>query len=49
MTTTHTHASTPFPAQSPRPLVYICSPYAGDILSNIGAARSYSRFAVDYG
>lgn len=32
-----------------RPIVYICSPYAGDIDKNIKAARSYSRFAVDNG
>lgn len=29
-----------------RPLVYICSPYAGDIENNILAARHYCRFAV---
>lgn len=32
-----------------RPIVYICSPYAGDIKANIAAARRYSRFAVDKG
>ena len=32
-----------------RPIVYICSPYAGEIGGNIKAARSYSRFAVDKG
>ena len=32
-----------------RPIVYICSPYAGDVGGNIKAARSYSRFAVDKG
>ena len=32
-----------------RPIVYICSPYAGDIDTNIDAARRYSRFAVDKG
>lgn len=32
-----------------RPIVYICSPYAGDIEANIAAARRYSRFAVDVG
>ena len=32
-----------------RPIVYICSPYAGDVDGNIKAARSYSRFAVDKG
>ena len=32
-----------------RPIVYVCSPYAGDIESNVAAARRYSRFAVDSG
>ena len=32
-----------------RPLVYICSPYSGDIGNNIKSARRYSRFAVDMG
>ena len=32
-----------------RPIVYICSPYAGDIKANVAAARRYSRFAVDKG
>lgn len=30
-----------------RPVVYICSPYAGDIEKNTENARKYSRFAVD--
>ena len=30
-----------------RPLVYICSPYAGDIDKNIYRARAFSRFAVE--
>ncbi|BFL49095.1 MULTISPECIES: DUF4406 domain-containing protein [Clostridia] len=29
-----------------RPLVFICSPYAGDIERNTEQAREYSRFAV---
>ncbi len=29
-----------------RPLVYICSPYAGDIERNTYRARAFSRFAV---
>nr|DAZ21865.1 MAG TPA: deoxyribosyltransferase [Caudoviricetes sp.] len=29
-----------------RPLVYICSPYSGDIERNTYQARAYSRFAV---
>lgn len=32
-----------------RPLVYICSPYAGDVCANVAAARRYSRFAVARG
>ena len=32
-----------------RPIVYICSPYAGDTESNVKAAQDYSRFAVDKG
>jgi len=32
-----------------RPIVYICSPFAGDIEANVEAARRYSRFAVDEG
>lgn len=32
-----------------RPIVYICSPYAGDIEKNVAAAQRYSRFAVDSG
>jgi len=32
-----------------RPLVYICSPYAGDIDGNTQRARRFSRFAVDSG
>lgn len=32
-----------------RPMVYICSPYSGDIERNTKAARRYSRFAVDSG
>lgn len=31
------------------PLVYICSPYAGDVETNVRNARRYSRFAVDKG
>ena len=32
-----------------RPIIYICSPYAGDIEKNVNAARGYSRFAVGKG
>lgn len=30
-----------------RPLVYICSPYAGDVHRNRANARKYSRFALE--
>ena len=30
-----------------RPLVYICSPFRGDIDKNIKNARKYSRFAIE--
>lgn len=29
-----------------RPLVYICSPFAGDVENNVNMAKVYSRFAV---
>lgn len=32
-----------------RPIVYICSPYAGDTERNAANARRYSRFVVDSG
>ncbi len=32
-----------------RPIVYICSPYAGNVSENVENARKYSRFAVDSG
>ena len=32
-----------------RPIVYICSPYAGDVATNVENARRYSRFAVEAG
>ena len=32
-----------------RPLVYICSPYSGDIETNVEAAKRYSHLAVDKG
>ena len=40
--TSHTHHTF-------RPLVYICSPYAGDIETNVENAKKYSRFAVEKG
>lgn len=36
-------------ARKYRPLVYICSPYAGDVLKNTENAKRYSRYAVDQG
>lgn len=32
-----------------RPIVYICSPYAGDVETNVKAAQKYSRIAVNKG
>ena len=32
-----------------RPIVYICSTYAGDVETNVQKARRYCRFAVDKG
>ena len=32
-----------------RPIVYICSPFSGDVDGNVAAAQRYSRFAVDKG
>ena len=32
-----------------RPIVYICSPFAGDVEGNIKNAKRYCRFAVDSG
>lgn len=36
-------------AHRKRPIVFICSPYAGDIQKNVNLAREYCRFAVDKG
>lgn len=36
-------------AKKYRPLVYICSPFAGDMEGNTAKAKKYSRFAVDNG
>ena len=36
-------------AKAFRPLVYICSPYSGNVENNIESARRYSRFAVEMG
>lgn len=32
-----------------RPLIYICSPFAGEVEQNVQRARAYSRFAVAQG
>lgn len=32
-----------------RPLIYICSPYSGNVELNVKKARMYSRYAVDQG
>lgn len=32
-----------------RPIVYICSPFSGDVEGNVKAAQGYSRYAVDMG
>lgn len=31
------------------PIVYICSPYSGDIRHNTEMAKRYSRYAIDQG
>jgi len=42
-------ATSPVRTHSCRPLVYICSPYAGDILNNERKAREYGKFAIRQG
>lgn len=32
-----------------RPLVYVCSPYSGNVIGNTEKAKRYCRFAVDSG
>ena len=32
-----------------RPMIYVCSPFSGDVSGNIANARRYSRFAVEQG
>lgn len=32
-----------------RPLIYVCSPFSGDVEGNMTRARRYSRYAVDQG
>ena len=34
---------------APRPIIYVCSPYSGDIAGNVEKAKKYSRFVVDEG
>ncbi|WP_320915002.1 DUF4406 domain-containing protein [Enterocloster bolteae] len=36
-------------ARAYRPMVYVCSPFSGDVAGNIVNARKYSRFAVEQG
>lgn len=36
-------------ARAYRPIVYVCSPFSGDVVGNIEKARRYCRFAVDEG
>ena len=36
-------------ARSYRPMVYVCSPFSGDVVGNTANARKYSRFAVEHG
>jgi hypothetical protein len=36
-------------ARAYKPLVFICSPFAGDAAANTGKARIYLRFAIDKG
>ena len=31
------------------PVVYVCSPYSGDVQRNTEMARRYSRYAIDQG
>ena len=34
---------------APRPIIYVCSPYSGNIAGNVEKAKKYSRFVVDEG
>lgn len=34
-------------AKNTLPLVYVCSPYSGDIKNNVENAKRYSRFVVE--
>lgn len=36
-------------ARAYRPLVYICSPYSGDVAGNVKNARRYCRFTFEQG
>ena len=33
-------------ARAYRPMVYVCSPFSGDVAGNIANARKYSRFGA---
>lgn len=37
------------PMNKDSPVVYICSPYSGDVDANVKKARAYSRLAIDRG
>lgn len=37
------------PMNKDSPIVYICSPYSGDVEMNVKKAKAYSRLAVDRG
>lgn len=41
------HALSNIRSEGFRPLVYICSPYRGEVEENVKNARAFSRFAVD--
>ena len=45
----HEEHSPKKPQRPFRPMVFICSPYSGDIEHNVSEARKYCRFAVDKG
>ena len=42
-------SQTPLRLRVYRPMVFVCSPYAGDVKNNVNNARRYSRYAVKQG
>ena len=42
-------SQTPLARRVFRPMVFICSPYAGDVKNNVNNARRYSKYAVKQG